>query len=234
MECDDRAMMEARLAQNLDLSPLSPRESEVLDVAVQGLSARDIARRLSLTEATVRSHLSAAYSKLGVSGRVELLARMNTTAPRDRTGPTAGGDGRGLQTEGNCLGKPIVAHHTMALWAYSLWFGSAFGEAFYGHTLVIDGRPDTGLIFVWSAMGFVGSILVAIKNQRIGDGRLRARVWVGDLAVMAAAMILIAVLPVFVGMLKGIVLLALFCPYLYWYIRTLRAAGLWQPPARAK
>ncbi len=225
--------MDAQLTQNLDLALLSPREAEVLDVAVRGLSARDIARQLSLTEATVRSHLSASYSKLGVSGRVELLARMNGAAAQDRTGLAAAGDG-GPHTEGSRLDKPLVGHHTMAVLAYSLWFGSAFGEAFYGHTIMIDGRPDTGMVLVYSAMGFVGSILVAIKNQRIPDGRLRARVWVGDVGVMAAAIGLIAVLPGFIGMLKGIVLLALFCPYLHWYIRTLRAAGLWQPRARAK
>jgi Response regulator containing a CheY-like receiver domain and an HTH DNA-binding domain len=65
----------------LDLSPVSEREREVLDAAIEGLSARDIAQRLSLSEATVRSHLSTVYAKLGVAGRVELLARLNATAP---------------------------------------------------------------------------------------------------------------------------------------------------------
>lgn len=65
----------------LDLSPVSEREREVLDAAIEGLSARDIAQRLSLSEATVRSHLSTVYSKLGVAGRGELLARLNGTAP---------------------------------------------------------------------------------------------------------------------------------------------------------
>lgn len=59
-----------------ELSLLSPREREVLDAAVEGQSAREVARRLSLSEATVRSHLSAIYSKLGVAGRVELMARL--------------------------------------------------------------------------------------------------------------------------------------------------------------
>jgi len=63
-----------------ELSSLSPREREVLDAALEGLSARDIARRLSLTEATVRSHLSAIYSKLRVANRVQLLALLNRNA----------------------------------------------------------------------------------------------------------------------------------------------------------
>jgi DNA-binding CsgD family transcriptional regulator len=66
----------------LDLSGLSAREREVLDAAAEGLSARAIAERLSISEATVRSHLATIYGKLGVSGRVELLAHLHP-------GPTA-------------------------------------------------------------------------------------------------------------------------------------------------
>jgi DNA-binding CsgD family transcriptional regulator len=62
-----------------DLALLSPREREVLDAAVEGLSAREMAQRLSLSEATIRSHLSTIYSKLGVAGRIGLLARLNGT-----------------------------------------------------------------------------------------------------------------------------------------------------------
>jgi Response regulator containing a CheY-like receiver domain and an HTH DNA-binding domain len=80
---DDVTMRE--LGEGLPaLSELSPREREVLDSATEGLSVRDMARRLSLSEATVRSHLSAIYSKLGVSGRLELLASLKGTgAPKD-------------------------------------------------------------------------------------------------------------------------------------------------------
>jgi len=74
---DDLRVSDTEPVEGRDLSVLSPREREVLDVAIEGLSARDMARRLSLSEATVRSHLSAIYSKLGVSGRIELLASLN-------------------------------------------------------------------------------------------------------------------------------------------------------------
>ena len=56
------------------LSALSPAEQAVLDQALTGVTAREVAERLSLSEATVRSHLSSIYVKLGVSGRVALLA----------------------------------------------------------------------------------------------------------------------------------------------------------------
>jgi DNA-binding CsgD family transcriptional regulator len=56
------------------LSALTPAEQAVLDQALTGVPAREIAEHLSLSEATVRSHLSSIYVKLGVSGRVALLA----------------------------------------------------------------------------------------------------------------------------------------------------------------
>jgi DNA-binding CsgD family transcriptional regulator len=83
----DEPPVEDRNAPVGDLSLLSRREREVLDAAQEGLSARAIADRFSLTEATVRSHLSAIYSKLGVAGRVELLARLNGQAARTTATP---------------------------------------------------------------------------------------------------------------------------------------------------
>ncbi|HEX7948917.1 MAG TPA: LuxR C-terminal-related transcriptional regulator [Candidatus Limnocylindrales bacterium] len=71
-------------ASPVDLASLSEREREVLDAALSGASARDLATQLSLTEATVRSHLAHIYAKLGVAGRVELLARLNGHADLDR------------------------------------------------------------------------------------------------------------------------------------------------------
>jgi two-component system response regulator DesR len=52
-------------------SPLSSREAEVLVSAVDGSSAADVARRLFLSEGTVRNHLSAAIQKLGARNRME-------------------------------------------------------------------------------------------------------------------------------------------------------------------
>jgi DNA-binding CsgD family transcriptional regulator len=52
--------------------PLTAREREVADLAARGLSDRDIAARLHLSERTVHSHLYRAYRKLGVTGRDQL------------------------------------------------------------------------------------------------------------------------------------------------------------------
>lgn len=77
-----------------DLASLSARERDVLSAALEGLTARAIASRLSLTDATGRSHLSAIYSKFGVAGRVELMARFRGTEPlamSDQSSPPTGG-----------------------------------------------------------------------------------------------------------------------------------------------
>jgi DNA-binding NarL/FixJ family response regulator len=52
-------------------SPLSVRELEILLLAARGLSNRQIAARVNLTEGTVKRHLSNSYHKLGVGSRGE-------------------------------------------------------------------------------------------------------------------------------------------------------------------
>ena len=71
--------------ESLDLSTLSPSERQVLELARSGMTAMELAQQLSLTEATVRTHLSHIYEKLEVRGRVELLARLqgNTASSMD-------------------------------------------------------------------------------------------------------------------------------------------------------
>jgi DNA-binding NarL/FixJ family response regulator len=51
-------------------SRLTRREHEVLKVAAEGLTAREIARHLGVRERTVTTHLGRIYGKLGVNSRV--------------------------------------------------------------------------------------------------------------------------------------------------------------------
>lgn len=61
----------ALLALSEGNNPLTPREREVLSAALPGIGHAEIAARLSLSEGTVRNHLSAAMQKLGVHNRLE-------------------------------------------------------------------------------------------------------------------------------------------------------------------
>jgi two-component system response regulator DesR len=56
-------------------NPLTLREREVLSVALTGASLIDIAAQLSLSEGTVRNHLSIAMQKLGARNRMEAARR---------------------------------------------------------------------------------------------------------------------------------------------------------------
>jgi PAS domain S-box-containing protein len=60
-----------------ELSPavLSDREVELLQLAADGLSGPEIARRLSLSPATVKTHFENIYARYGVPDRVAAVAR---------------------------------------------------------------------------------------------------------------------------------------------------------------
>jgi two-component system response regulator DesR len=55
--------------------PLTPRELEVLRHAEPDVGIPMLARRLHLSPGTVRNHLTAIVSKLGVAGRAEAVAK---------------------------------------------------------------------------------------------------------------------------------------------------------------
>jgi len=53
---------------------LTPREAELLSLLTQGLSNRDLGKRLFISEATVKTHLAHIYAKLGVETRAAAIA----------------------------------------------------------------------------------------------------------------------------------------------------------------
>ena len=55
---------------------LSERQLDVLERALLGETAPQIAARLYISEVTVRNHLHAIYERVGVSGRRELQGRL--------------------------------------------------------------------------------------------------------------------------------------------------------------
>ncbi len=53
-------------------SKLTPRESEIAELVSIGLSNREVADRLAVTQATVKSHLNDVFKKLNVRRRLQL------------------------------------------------------------------------------------------------------------------------------------------------------------------
>ena len=54
---------------------LTPREAEVLALAAEGRSNKEIGRALFLSEATVKSHMARIFSKLDVASRTAAVAK---------------------------------------------------------------------------------------------------------------------------------------------------------------
>jgi DNA-binding NarL/FixJ family response regulator len=52
---------------------LRPREREIMELIAEGLSNRQIADQLVVSEKTVKNHISSIYSRLGVRGRSQAV-----------------------------------------------------------------------------------------------------------------------------------------------------------------
>lgn len=59
---------------------ISPRECEVLDLIAEGCSNKVIARRLSISPNTVKTHIARLFEKLGAEGRVQAIAKARSLA----------------------------------------------------------------------------------------------------------------------------------------------------------
>jgi two-component system nitrate/nitrite response regulator NarL len=66
---------EVRLRRGDERPALTGREREILTLTAQGQSAPEIAERLYLSTATVKTHLHHLYEKLGVSDRAAAVAK---------------------------------------------------------------------------------------------------------------------------------------------------------------
>ena len=56
------------------LPVLTDRENQILSLIADGLTNREISRRLTISESTVENHVHHIYEKLGVSNRAQAVA----------------------------------------------------------------------------------------------------------------------------------------------------------------
>ncbi len=80
-----RELLEARSSATPPHPPveLTPREAEVLGLVRQGLANKQIARRLGISERTVKAHLTSTFQRIGVVDRTQaaLWAERNGVSP---------------------------------------------------------------------------------------------------------------------------------------------------------
>ncbi|WP_444984539.1 helix-turn-helix transcriptional regulator [Halomonas mongoliensis] len=64
-------------AQPEELEALTGRERAVTFAVLEGQSNKEVARRLGITERTVKAHLGSVFQKLGVRDRMQLVRRLS-------------------------------------------------------------------------------------------------------------------------------------------------------------
>ncbi len=65
---------------------LTPRERDLVELIAQGRDNAQIAARLSLSEKTVRNHITRIFAKLEVENRSQAIVRAREAGFGDRTG----------------------------------------------------------------------------------------------------------------------------------------------------
>ena len=64
------------------LSELTPRQTQIVELVVQGYSNKEVARILAISDGTVKQHLHAVYERLNVTSRGKLahaISRLRET-----------------------------------------------------------------------------------------------------------------------------------------------------------
>ena len=81
-----RLLLEANSAPD-PLAGISPREREVLALLLDGMPNKLIARRLEISEKTVKSHLTSIFRRIGVNDRVQAVLWVERQGVRSELAP---------------------------------------------------------------------------------------------------------------------------------------------------
>jgi len=74
------ALLTKRREMDAQSESLTPRENEVLRMMAEGASSRDIAAKLGISYATVRTHIRSLGSKLGVHSKLQAIIKARELA----------------------------------------------------------------------------------------------------------------------------------------------------------
>ena len=77
-----RVLLESRRSPVPRQDELTERELDVLRLVAEGMANKQIARRLGISERTVKAHLTSVFQRLGVSDRVQAALWAQQHLPR--------------------------------------------------------------------------------------------------------------------------------------------------------
>jgi two-component system, NarL family, nitrate/nitrite response regulator NarL len=164
-------IVRATNAEGMDL--LSERELQVVRCLAEGLTNREIASRLHLSQHTVKNYLFRVFDKLGVSSRVELLSMTLTRSSFASTNGNGYADKNGYSPEeANLIEKSAHAGVPAAQLALAqMYLGRRTGpqdlvDAYMWYLIAIE-RANHGKEFITSLM----------TPAQIDEARKKASSW---------------------------------------------------------
>ncbi len=184
----------AQLVNAKGASLLSEREQEVVRYAAQGLTNREIASQMKLSEHTIKNYLFRIFDKLGVSNRVEMIFCASGQASSTETPNVSPGAGSDL---------PKTDVGTFEWYRKAAEEGFGFGQFVLGQ-MYRDGRgvpQDRLSAYMWFLVAehtsdYLLEIISEAKarlSRRLQDGQIaeaqrRAAEWVKERAMNSKAL----------------------------------------------
>jgi DNA-binding NarL/FixJ family response regulator len=167
-------------ANGMDL--LSKREMEVVRCLARGLTNREIAKQMGLSQHTVKNYLFRVFDKLGVSSRVELLfMTLSQSAPGESNGP---------QSHNELAGRNQDNETTFALFHKAAEAGLpaaqlALAQAYMARRAGADDLVQACMWYLVSAQRasqIRGLITRMMTPEQVSQAEQRAEAWLSRLS----------------------------------------------------